>query len=129
MNDYLIYISIIIVVILVLWYFDIINLGLFGGSDNKTRKPKNTRKLKSTGSKSESSEVSEQAQNLYDKLHKPMVDEIDSDSYQEIMGNQADEILYMELSEMYTNAKQNNQNPEKSITPKDYQKILDKINE
>lgn len=114
------YIAIFIILILV--------IGFFYYTKKSTKNEKKTK----SGSKSKKTKpdpddpVRKDAEELYNLVHEGMSSGMQSDEFNELSGDLADNQIFIELKQKYNHCKEKGLNPDKHITVEVYQEILRK---
>lgn len=73
---------------------------------------------------SEDENVKSDAQDLFNLVHEGMASEMSDSDFTQVAGDLADSDVYIQLFQLYNNAKENGKNPMTAVTVKDYEKIL-----
>lgn len=66
------------------------------------------------------------AQELFNLVHDRMVNDMKSEEFSQTAGNLADSLTYVELKQLYNDAKNKNQDASRSVTIEHYVNVLDK---
>jgi uncharacterized membrane protein YhiD involved in acid resistance len=100
---------------------------------SKKTKPKQIRKTKKANiqdaleeDESESSDDQSTAQELYNLIHDRMASGMQSDEFLEVAGDMGDNLTYIEIKQLYNDAKNLGKDPSQSVTIDDYASVLSK---
>lgn len=77
----------------------------------------------------EEENINKDAEELYNIAHEPLCSGIQSDEFEELVGDLADTSIFIELKQLYNQCKQKNLDPSKTITIDDYINIMKSENE
>jgi FtsZ-interacting cell division protein ZipA len=80
----------------------------------------------SDSSRSDGSELDEAAKELYNLVHEPLCKGVQKDEFEELAGNLAGPIAFIELKQLYSECIDRNMDPMNQITVEDYIRILKK---
>ena len=74
----------------------------------------------------EEQNISDDAEELYSLTHEALCKGIQQEEFEEIVGDLADSIVFIELKQLYNQCTEKNMDPMRTITIEDYQRILKK---
>lgn len=103
----------------------------------KTRKSSKTRPTKDQEDQDdepdnepdEDDESQDSAQELYNLVHDRMASGMQSDEFLEVAGDGVDNLTYIEIKQLYNDARNKSQDPSQSVSIKDYANVLNKRSE
>lgn len=70
--------------------------------------------------------VEDIAQELYNRVHDRMVNDMKSDEFLDVAGELADNLTYIELKQLYNDAKNKKLDSNQTVSIQDYAQVLDK---
>ena len=79
-----------------------------------------------TNEETEDADGQDTAQELYNLVHDRMSSGMQSDEFLEVAGDLGDNLTYIEIKQLYNDAKNKGQDPSKSVNIDDYSAVLDK---
>lgn len=149
------YVGIIILILLIIFYVKYIrnpsksansnssnskeNLKRKNGKNNKKKpikKPVDTEDDDDTESEDEPDnnetakvDVKNDAERLYNNIHDRMTNGMKKEEFLEVAGDMVDKYIYIELKQLYNDAKSKGMDPSKAISAKDYAKVLSDAND
>jgi hypothetical protein len=95
---------------------------------SRSKKPRtrsNSKTLPETSDDDETTDT-DTAQELYNLVHDRMVTGMQSDEFIDVVGDLADNFTYVEIKQLYNNAKKRGADPSTTVTVDQYAKLLDK---
>jgi cytoskeletal protein RodZ len=97
-----------------------------GKTSKKTKERAKPKPKKSKAKDEHMSDIEEDAKTLYGLVHENMVQGMTRDEFQKLAEDLAGDIHFNELLQLYTVAKQDDQDPQTAVTVKDYVAVLSK---
>lgn len=74
-------------------------------------------------------DIKNDAERLYNNIHDRMTNGMKKEEFLEVAGDMVDKYIYIELKQLYNDAKSKGMDPSKAITAKDYAKVLSEAND
>ncbi len=99
---------------------------LFSFGDSNTKDNKKDNKKESSSSSESDDGLKEDAQQLYNLIHSDMCNGMTSEEFERRVGDLADNIIYIELVQLYQDHKDAGKNPERTVKSDHYEKVLEK---